>query len=47
MTKPLGYSMFLLYGLFVLQDLLRTYGYVDIGTVGESPENLRAALQEL
>ena len=47
MTKPLGYSMFLLYGLFVLQDLLRTYGYVDIGTAGESPENLRAALQEL
>ena len=46
MTKTLGYSMFGLYGLFVLQDLLRTYGYVDIGTAGPSPDNLGAALQE-
>jgi len=26
MTKCLGYSMFVMYGLFVCQDLLRTYG---------------------
>jgi sodium/potassium/calcium exchanger 2 len=43
MTKTLGYSMFGLYGLFVLQDLLRTYGYVDVGTAGVSPANLLAA----
>ena len=43
MTKTLGYSMFGLYGLFVIQDLLRTYGYVDIGTAGEKPENLLCA----
>ena len=43
MTKTLGYSMFFLYGLFVLQDLLRTYGYVDIGTPGTLPANLKAA----
>ena len=36
--------MFCLYILFVIQDLLRTYGYVDIGTAGPSPENLRAAI---
>lgn len=45
MTKSLGYSMFFLYVLFVVQDLLRTYGYVDIGTPGEMPENLLAARQ--
>jgi Ca2+/Na+ antiporter len=28
MTRPLGYSMFVLYALFVLQDLLRTYEIV-------------------
>lgn len=43
MTKTLGYSMFGLYVLFVIQDLLRTYGYVDIGTAGVFPENLAAA----
>lgn len=40
MTKMLGYSMFSLYGLFVMQDLLRTYGYVSIGTAGPQPDNL-------
>lgn len=43
MTKTLGYCMFCFYGLFVLQDLLRTYGYVDIGTAGLKPDNLREA----
>ena len=43
MTKTLGYSMFGLYGLFVFQDLMRTYGYVDIGTAGDAPLNLQAA----
>jgi Ca2+/Na+ antiporter len=43
MTKTLGYSMFGLYGLFVLQDLLRTYGHVDVGTAGPSPADLLAA----
>lgn len=43
MTKTLGYFMFFLYGLFVLQDLLRTYGYLDIGTAGPAPDNLLAA----
>ena len=43
MTKPLGYSMFGLYILFVAQDLLRTYGYVDIGTAGELPCDLAGA----
>lgn len=43
MTKPLGYSMFFLYVLFVAQDLLRTYGIVEIGTAGELPDNLQAA----
>lgn len=47
MTKSLGYSMFFLYGVFVLQDLLRTYGYVDIGTPGAMPENLLAARQSI
>ena len=28
MTNSLGYSMFGLYGVFVAQDLLRTYGFV-------------------
>jgi len=46
MTHTLGYSMFGLYGLFVLQDLLRTYGYVNIGTAGPSPANLGDALGE-
>jgi len=46
MTHTLGYSMFGLYGLFVLQDLLRTYGYVDIGTAGPSPLNMAEALAE-
>jgi len=46
MTKTLGYSMFVLYFLFVCQDLLRTYGYVDIGTAGVSPESLGAAKLE-
>jgi|EP01043_Picozoa_sp_COSAG02_P026385 Ca2+-binding EF-hand superfamily protein len=46
MTKTLGYCMFCLYGLFVIQDLLRTYGYVDIGTAGAKPDNLREALTE-
>ena len=43
MTKTLGYVMFGLYGLFVLQDLLRTYGFVNIGTAGVKPDNLLAA----
>ena len=47
MTKTLGYCMFCLYGLFVLQDLLRTYGYVDIGTPGAKPDNLREARTEM
>ena len=46
MTKSLGYSMFGLYGLFVIQDLLRTYGYVSIGTAGLRPESLLAARAE-
>jgi len=28
MTRPLGFSMFVLYALFVFQDLGRTYGYI-------------------
>jgi len=44
MTKTLGYSMFVLYFLFVMQDLLRTYGYVEIGTAGTPPDNYGLAL---
>ena len=47
MTNTLGYAMFVLYFLFVVQDLLRTYGYVDIGTAGVSPESLGAAKAEM
>lgn len=46
MTKTLGYTMFALYGLFVIQDLLRTYGYLAIGVAGTPPDNLRAARAE-
>jgi len=34
MTKGLGYSMFLLYVLFVAQDLLRQYGILSFGAAG-------------
>eukprot|EP01052_Picozoa_sp_SAG31_P018781 SAG31_NODE_1344_length_8699_cov_15.971512_3_plen_261_part_00 len=43
MTKTLGYSMFFLYGLFVLQDLLRTYEVVNLSMRDAAPDNLAAA----
>lgn len=46
MTKTLGYSMFVLYALFVMQDLARTYGYLDVGVPADQPANLACARLE-